>query len=142
MERFGYCLISTDTVCFPMNNNRSWNILNWNIRGLNAENKWLALMQKIEESACSIVCLQETKRENFDLHYIRNFCPNRFNKFEFLPSIGASGGLVIAWNGALFSGEMIFQNKFSLSIQFTSNLSNQSWILTNVYGPCDHNEKA
>lgn len=67
---------------FFMNNSRSWSILNWNIRGLNAENKWLALKQKIEESADGIVCLQETKREVFDLTYINNFCPHRFNKFE------------------------------------------------------------
>lgn len=39
LERFGPCLISTDTNNFLMNDNRSWNILNWNIRGLNAENK-------------------------------------------------------------------------------------------------------
>lgn len=120
-----------------MSNNRTWNI-----RGLNAKAKWLALKQKIEESACSIVCLQETKRESFDLAYIRNFCPTRFNKFEYLPSIGASGGLLVGWNGALFTGEQIFQNRFSLSIQFTSHLSNQSWILTNIYGPCEHNDKA
>ena len=50
-----------------MNNNRSWCILNWNIRGVNSPEKWLALKQKIEESATGIICLQETKREDFDL---------------------------------------------------------------------------
>ena len=63
------------------NNNRNWNILNWNIRGMNSEDKWLALRQKIDESDCNILCLQETKRENFDAAYIKNFCPNRINKF-------------------------------------------------------------
>lgn len=47
----------------------------------------------------------------------------------------------MAWNGSLFEGEVIFQNRFSLSIQFTSTLSDQSWILTNVYGPCVHEDK-
>ena len=124
-----------------MINKRSWNILNCNITGINAEAKWLALKQKIEESAARIICLQETKREMFDLAYIHNFCPQRFNKFEYLPSIGASGGILTAWNGALFSGELMFQNKFSLSIQFTCRTSSKSWILTNIYGPCNHEDK-
>ena len=40
-----------------MNNNRSWNILNWNIRGINSKDKWNAIKQKIEESACVVVCI-------------------------------------------------------------------------------------
>ena len=123
------------------NQNRSWNILNWNIRGINSPDKWLALGQKNEESSCAILCLQETKREHLDAAYIRNFCPNRLNKFAFLPSIGASGGLLITWNGSLFEAEVIFQNRFSLSISFTSLLSNQSRILTNIYGPCEQAAK-
>ena len=87
-----------------MNNKRSWNILNWNIRGINVEAKWLALKQKIEESAAGIICLQETKREGFDLSYVHNFCPYKFNKFEYLPSIGASGGIIVIWVASLFHG--------------------------------------
>jgi hypothetical protein len=35
--------------------NRSWNILNWNIRGLNSDDKRNAVRAKIEESTCSVV---------------------------------------------------------------------------------------
>jgi exonuclease III len=76
-----------------MNSTKNWKIMNWNIRGLNSDKKWDALSNKIEESGCDIVCLQETKREHFDLKYIKNFCPKKFNKFVFLPSVGASGVL-------------------------------------------------
>jgi hypothetical protein len=78
-----------------MDSNRLWKILNWNLRGINSEKKWLALASKISKSNCDIVCLQETKRELFDIQYLRNFCPKKFNKFEYLPSVGASGGLII-----------------------------------------------
>jgi len=47
----------------------------------------------------------------------------------------------VAWNGSQFSGEIIAQNRFSLSMQFTNLLSNQSWILSNIYGPCDPQDK-
>ena len=86
----------------PMN--RSWNILNWNVRGINSSDKWLAISNKIEESQCSVICLQETKREVFDISYLRKFAPKRINKFEFSPSIGASGGLLVAWSYAMFQG--------------------------------------
>jgi hypothetical protein len=46
-------------------------ILNWNIRGINAEEKWLALENKINESGCDIIYLQETKRQTFDLDFIK-----------------------------------------------------------------------
>jgi exonuclease III len=57
----------------------------WNIRGLNASGKWDAVREKIEESACSILCLQETKKEHFDSRFISNFAPRRFDSFEYIP---------------------------------------------------------
>lgn len=117
--------------------NRSWNILNWNVRGIKSSDKWRAISNKIEESGCSILCLQEIKREFFYSNYIRNFCPKRLNKFEFVPSMGASEGSLICWNENVFKGHLLFQNNFSLTVQFTSVHSNATWILTNIYGPCE-----
>ena len=119
-----------------MAKHKQWKILNWNIRGCNAHEKHLALYNKVDESGCNILCLQETKREHFDSAYIRKFCPKRLNKFAFLPAVGASGGLLIVWNDSLLEGEVVFQNDFALSVQFTCRLSSEVWYLTNVYGPC------
>jgi len=83
---------------------RFWNILCWNIRGLNAESKWESLRNKIIESCCYIVSIQETKQSSLDLAYIRNFCPRAFDAFCFLPSIGASGGILVVWKSSMFSG--------------------------------------
>jgi hypothetical protein len=76
-------------------NNRSWHILCWNVRGINSRDKWVAIRSKIQESNCDIICLQETKRENFDQSYLRNFCSPQYDRFEFNPSVGASGGTII-----------------------------------------------
>jgi exonuclease III len=118
-----------------MSHNRTWKFLNWNLRGINSKKKWLAVAGQIEESACDIICLQETKREQFDIDYIRKFYHKKFNKFEYLPLIGASGGIIIMWNVSLFNGHIDFQNEFSISVKFSSNLSSNEWILTNIYGP-------
>jgi exonuclease III len=72
----------------------SWNILDWNIRGINSQERWDDIKQRVEECNCNIMCLQETKREHFDQSYIQNFCHGKFNKFAFNPSVGNSGGII------------------------------------------------
>lgn len=72
--------------------NRSWNILNWNVRGINSSIRWNDLRQKIDESSCCVISLQETKRDIFDQSYIKNFCHKRFNQFAYLPSSVSSEG--------------------------------------------------
>mgnify|MGYP000873743625 CR=1 FL=1 len=119
-----------------------WNILCWNIRGLNASSKCDALRNKIDESNCSIVCLQETKKLEFDHSFIRKCCPRRFDKFEFIPSDGASGGLVIIWCSSQFVGQIIHQFPFAITIKMTSVQTNESWFLSNIYGPCEGPERA
>jgi hypothetical protein len=76
--------------------NRSWNILCWNVRGLNDKDKWSLLRNKIEESGANIFCFWETKRELIDIRFLKNFAPKRFDNFEFCSSTGASGGILVA----------------------------------------------
>lgn len=51
-----------------------------------------------------------TKREHFDSTYLRNFCPSSLDSFEFLPSVGASGGILVVWKSSRFLGRKVFQN--------------------------------
>jgi len=74
-----------------MDNNRCIEILFWNVKGINFQNKWDAIRDKITESANQIICLQETKRENFDPFYIKKFCHRNLDTFAYSPSVGASG---------------------------------------------------
>jgi exonuclease III len=71
--------------------NRIWEILSWNIRGINSESKWDVVRSKVYEAKCDVLCLQETKREFFDLQYIKKFCRRNLDHFVFLPSLGLSG---------------------------------------------------
>lgn len=125
-----------------MSNNRDIRILVWNVRGINSHNKWDAIRDKISESSASIVCLQETKRDHFDLQYLKKFCPRQLNVFHFSPSVGASGGLIIIWNSNQFSGTLVFMNTYSITVKLTCNLSGHSFHLTNIYGPAHAVEKA
>lgn len=91
-----------------MNLKKQWNVLCWNIRGINSEKKHLAIRNAIDLSGCSVICLQETKRDTFDAAYVKLFCPKKFDKFAFVPSSGNSGGLITIWNSSMFTGSVQF----------------------------------
>ena len=67
---------------------RNWNVLCWNIRGLNSGDKQLDLSNAINASGCSVLCLQETKKPMIDHAFIKSCCPRRFDQFSFVPSNG------------------------------------------------------
>ena len=113
-----------------------WHILCWNIRGINSSEKWPLVRDKIEESSASILCFQETKRVEIDSKFIKSFAPKRFDQFAFIPSDGASGGLLVVWASNRFLGQVLLQESFAVVISFTSTCSADSFILVNVYGLC------
>ena len=78
--------------------NKDWKVLCWNIRGINLEQKRLALHNAISSCGCSVICLQETKRATFDVAFVKFFYPKKFDKFEVVPYQGASGGLIVMWD--------------------------------------------
>jgi exonuclease III len=87
-----------------MVHNKSWKLLSWNVSGLNSNKKWNSIRDKIMESKSVIICLQETKKETFDINFIKNLCPLDFDSFKFLPSVGASGGILVVWKKQCFHG--------------------------------------
>jgi exonuclease III len=100
--------------------NRQWKILCWKIRGMNAQSKLMAIQSKIKEANCDVICLQETKKENFDSNFIKSFCLTSFDQFKFIPSVGASRGSIIIWKSSRFSGQVIAQNDYAMSVEFSS----------------------
>jgi exonuclease III len=120
---------------------RAHKILVWNIRGLNSQEKWDAVRLKINESACNILCLQETKRDFFDNAYIKKFCPRHLDSFAFHPSASASGGLLTVWNGSLYNGDIVQANSYAITLKLSSNLDNSVLHISNVYGPAHSSGK-
>jgi hypothetical protein len=47
-----------------------------------------------------------------------NFVPRRFDKFEYVPSVGASGGILVVWNSSLFTVKVLDLQTFPISIAF------------------------
>lgn len=108
---------------------------------LNSQEKWDAIRAKIVESACNIVCLQETKREDFNVAYLKKFCPRHLDSFAFSPSTGASGGLVTIWKSNLYQGDTIQINSYAITVKMTSLVDQSCFHLTNIYGPAHSSGK-
>ena len=72
-----------------------------------------------------------------DASFIINFAPRRFDQFDFIPSVGASGGLLILWCSAIFGGIVVTKLHFRITVNFTSIHNGDVWRLSNIYGPCD-----
>jgi exonuclease III len=105
---------------------KKWIVLCWNIRGLNAKSKQLSLINIIDISGCSVIFLQETKKEFFDMAFIKSSCSPCFDDFLYVPSSGASSGIVVIWKSSMFTGMIIHREPFALSNHFTSIVSSQS----------------
>lgn len=133
-----YVLCIYGRSCTPsiVSMNRSWNILCWNIRGINSEGKWDALRNKIDESACTFFCLQETKKEWFDVQFVRKFSPKCFDKLDYVPSIGASAGILVGWSSSILEGMVIQKTHWAITISFTSKHNSDKWFISSVYGTC------
>jgi hypothetical protein len=80
--------------------------------------------------------LQETKAQFFDSSTIRKMDPNRFGRFDYVLSEGASGVILVGWNNAMFAGEVMSKSKFQITMKFTTAHNAEVWFLTAVYGPC------
>src|SRR4051812_8422424 len=98
-----------------------WLVLDWNVCGLNDRAKRLAVFNKIDESGAAIVCLQEIKCEDFDHSFVRSFCPKKIDQFVFSPYVGASGGIIVLWNSAIFKGTVIEIHRSAIHVEFVSS---------------------
>jgi hypothetical protein len=69
---------------------------------------------------------RKQKKHDFDSSFIRNFAPRRFDKYVFVPSVGASGGILLVWNNTVFDGTVLDKQRYGITVRFTSTHTSQS----------------
>lgn len=72
-------------------------ILFWNVRGLNSSIRQDAVRMLVDSAKIDVVCCQETKMHSISRRDILSMLGVEFTEFVFLPSIGNSGGILVAW---------------------------------------------
>ena len=69
-------------------------ILSYNSRGLGRGIKWTAVRRLIVKHKVDLVCLQETKRENFNKSICQAIWGDSTGHWDYVPSVQAAGGLL------------------------------------------------
>ena len=110
----------------------------WNVRGLNSPSKQQSVRTFVDSVGADIVCLQETNIQNISRGTIFAILGVTFEEFLFLPSFGASGGILLAWKRHV---QATGHNRVgSYSVQFQQS-NGQPWWLSGVYGLRDIDDK-
>lgn len=107
-------------------------ILAWNIRGFGSCSKRREVQNVVRRYKCDLLVLSETKLDSFSSSILRTIGGGRLTEWNFLPSQGASGSILISWN--ITMGIMLedFRGTYSLSIKFRNLSDNYEWWFTGV----------
>jgi hypothetical protein len=102
-------------------------ILSWNVRGLNDPVKRESVKQTILSSGTTIVCFQETKITSWTSYLLKEIVGCKLaTQTVHLPSLGASGGILIACYADFFNINIIsYASVYSLSVRVSSRL--EAW---------------
>lgn len=101
------------------------NILNWNCRGLNSTRTRHILRDLISDNKIDIVAIQETKKDDFSHRCLKGIS-SRIDIWQWLPSIGRSGGIllgcdsnkvrIISYSLHTFCIDVVLENKLDNKI--------------------------
>jgi exonuclease III len=114
----------------------------WNVRGLNDGAKRASVRNQINSSGATVVCLQETKITSWTYSLlVETVGTDMAQNFVALPSIGASGGILIAVSARFFclDDPHLTTNTVSASLRMLAD--NTKWSISGVYGPQSDQDK-
>ena len=77
-------------------------ILSYNCRGLGRGIKWAAIRKLNLKHKVDLVCIQETKKENFTKIICQTIWGDSNVSWDSVPSVHTSGGLLCMWNNSVF----------------------------------------
>lgn len=71
--------------------------MSWNIRGLGHDEKIVAIRNAIKQNNVTICSILESKKEIVTDSLIRSLWGNSGCSYLYVPSEGASGGIIMMW---------------------------------------------
>lgn len=82
----------------------------------------------------TLVCLQETMLEVVPASWATELLGTMFD-YVFVPSVGAAGGVLLAWRRDVWEASLPTALTHSISVKLKCTGSHDAWWLTAVYGP-------
>jgi exonuclease III len=115
-------------------------ILCWNVRGLNDPAKRDAVREFVASLRVSIVCLQETKLNVIDDFLVMQCLGPSFDGYVYVPAIETRGGILLAWDKSSVDIGSVSFDSYAITGEVIPR-DNNRWWLTTVYGPQTHEDK-
>ena len=113
----------------------SKNVIVWNVRGLNARARRNSAREFVVQDRVPLLCLQETKMVDVPTALVNEMLGPLFD-YCFLPSLGLSGRIAMAWRTDIWSMENVSVQRFSVTAKATmKNVAGGPWWITVVYAP-------
>jgi exonuclease III len=113
----------------------------WNVRGLNDDNKCELIRDSLTSNAFDVIFLQETKLQTISSFKRNSFLPASHDSFEHIEALGTAGGILTSWNSRDFKCCNTIAKNRSLTVHLQSENSEFHFWATNVYGPTVEAEK-
>lgn len=120
---------------------RCLSFLSWNVRGLGQTDRCEDVLSALISQRPTVAALQETKLTTLTPSKKKLFLPSRLASCATRPSIGASGGILTAWDSSVLSLCSSNANEFSLTVKLALLADGSTLTVTNVYAPTVHSEK-
>jgi hypothetical protein len=118
------------------NMSQQFNILSWNIRGLNSVAGQENLRQMISVHKPELVCIHETKMEIINSITIRNALGPEFeDKFHFFPAARTSGHILLAARGSYLQLQNPLTTCHTISAPNFDTRNNVLWMITRSMDP-------
>jgi exonuclease III len=115
-------------------------ILCWNVRGLNDPAKRDAVREFIASLRVSILCLQETTLDVIDDFVVMQCLGPSFDGYVYLPAVETWGGILLAWSKSIVDIESVSYDDYVVTGEVIPRDNNRWWITT-VYRPQTNEDK-
>ena len=106
----------------------------WNCRSISAPGRQKFLEDNIFPFLVDYIGFQETKKDSFSNTFLKNLLGNRNFAWNFLPSVGTAGGILVGVNLDLFDVISWDIKYFSVSTVLRNKSNGVVCRITTVYG--------
>ena len=114
----------------------------WNIRGWGHGGRHTQLKEYMAKEQIDVVALQEAIKSDFTYRDLLAFDPLQRFCWNWVPSRGHSGGILLGCNRDVCDVMLWDVGVFSLATTIKHRASGLLWVVVCVYGPADHSRSA
>jgi hypothetical protein len=113
----------------------NFNILTWNVRGLNEGKKRLKIRNLLNKWKVDIACFQETKLQLVSNQLVHSLWRCPYKEWCHVASNGASGGILLMWDRRVVTKIDECLGRYVVACSFRNVEDGMIWAFAGVYGP-------